>query len=79
MSGGTLARCPNVSCGRLLIYGQTCTCGVVSHTGKPRAEPGVFECGEHLNRHYISDDGNWWMGITWMTGESVRYRCRRRW
>lgn len=25
MSGGSIYRCP--ACGRLVIYGQTCTCG----------------------------------------------------
>lgn len=30
MSGGTIYRCP---CGRLLIHGQTCTCG--NNTSRP--------------------------------------------
>jgi len=31
MSGGTFTRCPD--CGRLVIFGQTCTCGTKTNGG----------------------------------------------
>ena len=39
MSGGTIYRCPE--CSRLVIFGQTCTCG--KQTSRPSSAATVFE------------------------------------
>lgn len=67
-------------CHRLILWGQVCVCGINSLTGEKVPTP-TERANDHCQRghqgdHYISEDGDWWMGKTVHNkGEA----CSRRW